>query len=100
MAMMSIAHPDFREVPEREACANGLIPRAYFRGARSRRHEPRPAFRRWPIRGQHQAHMTMPGDAEAPRIFVPVAIRAVFMRLAPRLEAAAPAPHERTPLIG
>jgi hypothetical protein len=33
--------------------------------------------------------MTMPRDADALRIFVPVAIRAVFIRLAPRLEAAA-----------
>lgn len=31
----------------------------------------------------------MPRDADALRIFVPVAIRAIFMRLAPRLEAAA-----------
>jgi acyl-CoA hydrolase len=29
-AMISIAHPDFREALEREAYANGLIPRAYF----------------------------------------------------------------------
>jgi hypothetical protein len=33
--------------------------------------------------------MTMPGDADALRIFVPLAIRAVFAQLAPRLEAAA-----------
>ncbi|MEI6642509.1 MAG: acetyl-CoA hydrolase/transferase C-terminal domain-containing protein [Novosphingobium sp.] len=29
-AMISIAHPDFREELERDAYANGLIPRAYF----------------------------------------------------------------------
>ena len=29
-AMMSIAHPDFREELERDAYANGLIPKAYF----------------------------------------------------------------------
>ena len=29
-AMISIAHPDFREPLERQAHANGLIPRAYF----------------------------------------------------------------------
>jgi hypothetical protein len=33
--------------------------------------------------------MTMRQDADALRIFVPVAIRAIFMRLSPRLEAAA-----------
>jgi acyl-CoA hydrolase len=30
MAMISIAHPDFREELEREAYGKGLIPRAYF----------------------------------------------------------------------
>jgi acyl-CoA hydrolase len=30
MAMISIAHPDFREALEREAHDKGLIPRAYF----------------------------------------------------------------------
>ena len=30
MAMISIAHPDFREALERDAHAKGLIPRAYF----------------------------------------------------------------------
>jgi acyl-CoA hydrolase len=29
-AMISIAHPDFREELERDAYANGLIPRGYF----------------------------------------------------------------------
>ncbi len=29
-AMISIAHPDFREELEREAYTNGLIPRGYF----------------------------------------------------------------------
>jgi len=29
-AMISIAHPDFREELLRDAYANGLIPRAYF----------------------------------------------------------------------
>ncbi len=33
--------------------------------------------------------MMMPRDADTLRVFVPVAIRAVFARLAPRLEAAA-----------
>ena len=30
MAMIAIAHPDFREALQPEAYANGLIPRAYF----------------------------------------------------------------------
>ncbi|MBX9594233.1 MAG: substrate-binding domain-containing protein, partial [Roseomonas sp.] len=38
---------------------------------------------------RHQGRMTMPRDAEALRIFVPEAIRAIFERLAARLEATA-----------
>jgi len=30
IAMISIAHPDFREELERKAYENGLIPKAYF----------------------------------------------------------------------
>ncbi|WP_372624105.1 acetyl-CoA hydrolase/transferase C-terminal domain-containing protein [Falsiroseomonas sp.] len=39
-AMISIAHPDFREELEREAYGNGLIPRAYFWWAQYPRSPP------------------------------------------------------------